>query len=182
MRDDVAFFQAVRAAWVKRAAGETRPEEDLDLAIREIISRAVATEGVMDIFAAAGLDKPDISVLSEEFLDEGRGMRHRNLAAELLQNLINSGLVTRKRKNVMQARSFFEMLEGTLRSYQNLGISAAQVIEELIELAREMREANARGEKLGLSEEELAFYEPLGTNESAVQLMEKLRALARQLV
>ena len=184
IRDDVGFFQAVRAALSKRATGEARPEEDLDLAVRQIISRAVASESVLDIFAAAGLDKPDISVLSDEFLAEVRGMPHRNLAVELLQKLLRGEVSSRRRKNVVQARSFAEMLEQTLRRYQNRAIEAAQVIEELIELAREMREANARGERLGLSEDELAFYDALETNDSAVQVLgdETLRAIARQLV
>ena len=174
----------MRAALSKRAAGEARPEEDLDLAVRQIISRAVASEGVLDIFAAAGLDTPDISVLSDEFLAEVRGMPHRNLAVELLQKLLKGEIATRRRKNVVQARSFTEMLEGTLRRYQNRAIETAQVIEELIGLAREMREANARGERLGLSEDELAFYDALETNDSAVQVLgdEALRAIARELV
>ena len=184
IRDDVGFFQAVRAALSKRAAGEARPEEELDLAVRQIISQAVASEGVMDIFAAAGLDKPDISVLSEEFLAEVRGMPHRNLAVELLEKLLKGEVSTRRRKNIVQARSFAEMLEKTLRRYQNRATEAAQVIEELIELARDMREANARGERLGLSEDELAFYDALETNDSAVQVLgdATLRDIARELV
>ena len=184
IRDDVGFFQAVRAALSKRVASEARSEEELDLAVRQIISRAVASEGVMDIFAAAGLDKPDISVLSDEFLAEVQGMPHRNLAVELLQKLLRGEVSTRRRKNVVQARSFAEMLERTLRRYQNRAIEAAQVIEELIELARDMREANARGELLGLSEDELAFYDALETNDSAVKVLgdETLRDIARQLV
>ena len=184
IRDDVGFFQAVRVALSKRAATEARPEEELDLAVRQIISRAVASEGVMDIFAAAGLEKPDISVLSDDFLAEVRGMPHRNLAVELLQKLLRGEVSTRRRKNVVQARSFSEMLELTLRRYQNRAIEAAQVIEELIGLAKEMREANARGERLGLSDEELAFYDALETNDSAVQVLgdETLRDIARELV
>ena len=184
IRDDVAFFQAVAAALSKRSTGERRTEEELDLAVRQIVSKAVASEGVMDIFAAAGLDKPDISVLSDEFLAEVRGMPHRNLAVELLQKLLRGEVSTRRRKNVVQARSFAEMLDQTLRRYQNRAIEAAQVIEELIELAKEMREANERGERLGLSEDELAFYDALETNDSAVQVLgdETLRAIAQQLV
>ena len=184
IRDDVGFFQAVRAALSKRAATEARPQEELDLAVRQIISRAVASEGVMDIFAAAGLDKPDISVLSDEFLAEVRGMPHRNLAVELLQKLLSGEISIRRRKNVVQARSFSEMLERTLRRYQNRAIEAAQVIEELIELAKDMREANARGERLGLTEDELAFYDALETNDSAVQVLgdDTLRDIARQLL
>ena len=184
IRDDVGFFQAVRAQLMKSAPGEARSEEELDFAVRQIISRAVASEGVMDIFAAADLDKPDISVLSDEFLAEVKGMPHRNLAVELLQKLLRGEVSTRRRKNVVQARSFAEMLEQTLRRYQNRAIEAAQVIEELIDLARDMREANERGERLGLSEDELAFYDALETNDSAVQVLgdETLREIAQQLV
>ena len=184
IRDDVAFFQSVRSALAKRSAGEVRADEELDHAVRQIIARAVAPEGVVDIFAAAGLDKPDISILSDEFLAEVKGMPHRNLAVELLQKLLQGELTTRWRKNVVQARSFAEMLEQSLRRYQNRSVEAAQVIEELIELAREMREANLRGERLGLTEDELAFYDALETNDSAVQVLgdETLRAIARELV
>jgi len=184
IRDDVAFFQAVQAVLAKRAPGEARPEEDLDHAVRQIIARAVAPEGVVDIFAAAGLDKPDISILSDEFLAEVRGMPQRNLAVELLQKLLKGELATRRRKNVVQARSFAEMLEHTIRRYQNRAIEAAQVIEELIQLAKDMRAAGRRGEDLGLTEDELAFYDALETNDSAVQVLgdETLRGIARELV
>ena len=184
IRDDVGFFQAVQSVLSKSAIGESRTEEDMDHAVRQIISRAVASEGVMDIFAAAGLDKPDISVLSDEFLAEVQGMPHRNLAVELLQKLLKGEVSARRRKNVVQARSFAELLEQTLRRYQNRAIEAAQVIEELIQLAKDMREASARGEKLGLSEDELAFYDALETNDSAVRVLgdETLRAIARELV
>jgi type I restriction enzyme R subunit len=135
----------------------------------------VAPAGVVDIFAAAGLAKPDISILSDEFLAEVRGLPHQNLAGELH---------TRRRTNVVQARSFAAMLEQTVRRYQNRAIEAAQVIEELIGLAHDMREANARGESLGLSEDELAFYDALETNDSAVQVLgdTTLRAIAPELV
>jgi type I restriction enzyme, R subunit len=184
IRDDVAFFQAVQAVLAKRAPGEARPEEELDHAVRQIISRAVAPEGVVDIFAAAGLAKPDISILSEEFLAEVRGMPQRNLAVELLQKLLRGEIGIRRRKNVVQARSFVEMLEQAIRRYQNRAIEAAQVIEELIALARDMREASARGEKLNLRDEELAFYDALETNDSAVKVLgdETLRIIARELV
>ncbi|MBX3146265.1 MAG: type I restriction endonuclease subunit R [Gemmatimonadales bacterium] len=184
VRDDVAFFQAVQAVLAKRAPGDARPEEDLDQAVRQIISRAVAPEGVIDIFAAAGLEKPDISILSDQFLAEVRGMPQRNLAVELLRKLLLGEVRGRRRKNVVQARSFAEMLEQTVRKYQNRAIEAAQVIEELIQLAKEMREANARGEQLGLTEDELAFYDALETNDSAVKVLgdDTLRGIARELV
>jgi len=184
IRDDVAFFQAVRAILAKRAPGETKTEEELDLAVRQIVSRAVASEGVVDIFAAAGLKKPDMSILSEEFLAEVRGMPQRNLAVELLRKLLSGEIQTRRRKNVVQARSFAEMLEQTIRRYQNRAIEAAQVIEELIELAKEMRKANERGKTLGLTDDELAFYDALEANDSAVKVLgdDTLRAIARELV
>jgi type I restriction enzyme R subunit len=139
---------------------------------------------VLDIFAAAGLEKPDISILSDEFLAEVRGMPQRNLAVELLQKLLKGEIKTRGRKNVVQARSFAEMLEQTLRRYQNRAIKAAQVIEELIALAKDMRAAASRGEEVGLSEDELAFYDALETNDSAVKVLgdETLRGIARELV
>ena len=184
IRDDVAFFQSLRSALAKRSAGEVRSDEEMDHAVRQIIARAVAPEGVVDIFEAAGLDKPDISILSEEFLAEVKGMPHRNLAIELLQKLLQGELATRRRKNVVQARSFSEMLEQSLRRYQNRSVEAAQVIEELIELARAMREASVRGDQLGLNDDELAFYDALETNDSAVQVLgdKTLRAIARELV
>lgn len=148
----------------KRAPTERRSDEDLDHAIRQIVSSAIASEGVIDVFAAAGLKKPDISILSDEFLDEVRGMQQKNLAVEVLRKLLEGEVKTRRRKNVVQARSFSELLEQAIRRYQNRALEAAQVIEELIALAKEMREADRRGEQLGLSEEELAFYDALETN------------------
>jgi type I restriction enzyme R subunit len=184
IRDDVGFFQAVRASIAKRAPGEAKTEEELDHAVRQIVSRAVASEGVIDIFAAAGLKKPDISILSEEFLVEVKGMPQRNLAVELLRKLLSGEIRSKRRKNIVQARSFAEMLEETIRRYQNRAIEAAQVIEELIGLARQMREANGRGEALGLTEDEVAFYDALETNDSAVKVLgdKVLQAIARELV
>ncbi|MCY4585142.1 MAG: type I restriction endonuclease subunit R [Bryobacterales bacterium] len=184
IRDDVAFFQHVQGSLAKRAPADEKSEEDLDHAVRQIVSQSVVPEGMIDIFSAAGLEKPDLSILSDEFLAEVRGLPQRNLAVELLQKLLKGELADRRRKNVVQARSFAEMLERTLRRYQNRAIEAAQVIEELIGLAKDMREANARGEKLGLSEDELAFYDALETNDSAVRVLgdETLRAIACELV
>ena len=184
IRDDVNFFQTVRAAILKKAPSEQRTQEDLDSAIKQIVSRAVASEGVVNIFAEAGLRNPDISVLSDDFLSEIRAMPHRNLAAELLQKLIRGELSTRRRQNVIQARSFAGMLEDAIRRYQNRTIEAAQVIEELIELAKEMMEDIARGQELGLNEDELAFYDALETNDSAVKVLgdDTLRTIAQELV
>ena len=184
IRDDVAFFQAVRSVLAKRAPSDARPEEELDHAVKQIISGAVAPQGVIDIFAAAGLKKPDISFLSEEFLAEVRDMPQQNLAVEVLQKLLKGEIKTWNRKNLVRARSFAEMIEQSLRRYQNRSIEAAQVIEELIALAREMRNAAIRGEELGLSDDEMAFYDALETNDSAVQVLgdETLRGIARELV
>ena len=184
IRDDVAFFQALQSALAKRAAGEARSDEELDHAVRRIIDRAVAPEGVTDVFAAAGLPKPDVSILSDEFLAEVRGMEHRNVAVELLRKLLKGEVATRRRENVVQARSFAKMLEDTLRRYRNRAVEAAQVIEELIDLAREMRTANERGEASGLGKDELAFYDALETSDSAVAVLgdEKLRLIAQELV
>ncbi len=183
IRDDVGFFQAVRAVLTKAASGERKSDEELDHAIRQIVSTAVASGEVLDIFAASGLKKPDISILSDEFLAEVRGMPQRNLAVELLQRLLSGEIRTRSPRNLVQAKVFSEMLETAIRKYQNRAIETAQVIEELIALAKEMREAAARGEKLGLSEEELAFYDALEVNDSAVKVLGEptLQRIAREL-
>ena len=149
IRDDVAFFQAVQAVLAKRAPGDARPEEELDHAVRQIISRAVAPRASSTSSRRPGSQKPDISILSDEFLAEVRGMPQRNLAVELLQKLLKGELATRRRKNVVQARSFAEMLEQTIRRYQNRAIEAAQVIEELIGLAKDMREAQRARREAG---------------------------------
>jgi type I restriction enzyme R subunit len=182
IRDDVGFFQAVSAVLNKHAPGERKTQEELDLAVRQIVSRAVAPEGMVDIFAAAGLQKPDISILSDEFLAEVRGIPRKNLAVELLRKLLSGEIQSRRRKNVVQSRSFAAMLEQAIRKYQNRAIEAAQVIEEMIALAKDMRRANERGVTLKLSEEELAFYDALETNDSAVQVLgdETLRTIARE--
>jgi type I restriction enzyme R subunit len=183
IRDDVGFFQSVRAVLAKGIGGDRKPDEDLDLAIRQIVSRAVASDEVIDVFAAAGLRKPDISILSDEFLAEVRDMPRRNLAVELLEKLLRGEIRSRSRRNVVESRSFAALLDQALRKYQNRAIETAQVIEELIALAKEMREADARGETLGLSEDELAFYDALETNDSAVAVLGDpvLRDIAREL-
>jgi type I restriction enzyme R subunit len=184
IRDDVGFFQAVRSVLAKGTPGERKTDEELEHAIRQIISKAVVSDEVVDIFAAAGLKKPDISILSDEFLVEVRGMTQRNLAVELLQKLLKGEIKSRSRRNVVQARSFADLLEQAVRKYQNRAIETAQVIEELIQLAKDMRDADKRGENLGLTEEELAFYDALETNDSAVKVLgdETLRGIARELV
>ena len=184
IRDDVAFFQAVRTALSKRSPAERQADQELDYALRRLVSNAVATQGVLDIFAAAGLGKPDTSILSDEFLAEVRNMPQRHLAVELLQKLLKGEIAARRKKNVVEARNFSELLDRSLLRYRNRAVETAQVIEELIGLARELREAEGRGERLGLSDDELAFYDALADNESAVDVLgdEKLRDIARELV
>lgn len=184
IRDDVAFFQAVRSVLAKGVIGDPRSDEELEHAIRQIITKAVVSGEVVDIFAAAGLKKPDISILSDEFLSEVRDMPQKNLAVELLRKLLSGEIKNRSKRNVVQARSFAEMLEQSIRKYQNRAIETAQVIEELIGLAKQMKEADQRGEKLGLTEDEVAFYDALETNDSAVKVLgdETLRMIARELV
>jgi type I restriction enzyme R subunit len=187
IREEVAFFQCLRAQFAKLAGtgGSGGPtQEDLDAAVRQIISKSVASDEVIDIFAAAGLDRPDISILSDEFLAEVRDMPQRNLALEVLRKLLSDEIKARARKNLVQSRSFAEMLEKSIKKYQNRSIDAASVIAELVELAKDMRAAQDRGEELGLSDDEIAFYDALEVNDSAVKVLgdETLRTIARELV
>ncbi len=184
IRDDVAFFQAVKSVLTKSTGDGRRSPEEIELAIRQIVSKAVSSDEVIDIFAAAGLKKPDISILSDEFLAEVRGMPQRNLAVEMLRKLLEGEIKARGRKNIVQARSFAELLENAIKKYQNRAIETAQVIEELIALAKDLREANQRGEKLGLTDDEVAFYDALEVNDSAVAVLgdETLRLIAQELV
>jgi type I restriction enzyme R subunit len=184
IRDDVGFFQTVRAAIMKTTIEGPKSDEELDLAVQQIVSRAVSSEEVVDIFAVAGLAHPDISVLDDRFLAEVRDMPRRNLAVELLEKLLRDEIKTRFRRNLVEARSFSEMLQSAVIQYQNRAITSAQVIEELIKLAKELREAHRRGEQLGLNEDELAFYDALETNDSAVAVLgdETLKAIAQELV
>ena len=184
IRDDVAFFQAIRSVLAKPSTTEEAQSETTEQAIKQLVSKAVASEGVVDIFTAAGLEKPDVSILSDEFLAEVRDLPHKNVAVELLERLLGDDIKTRSQKNVVQGRSFASMLERSIRTYQNRAIEAAQVIEELIQIAKEMRQAQERGDDLGLSDEELAFYDALEINDSTVKVLgnETLRTIAIELV
>ena len=184
IRDDVGFFQAVRNVLNKSAGQQSRPEYELDAAIRQIVSQAIVSDQVVDIFAAAGLKKPDISILSDEFLAEVSQLPQKNLAVELLRKLLNNEIKTKARRNIVKARLFSELLENAIRKYQNRAIQTAQVIEELIGLAKQIREEAAKGAELGLNDDEVAFYDALGVSDSAVQVLgdETLKNIARELV
>lgn len=183
LSDEVAFFQAVKAALVKGQPDVQRKQDEMEHVIRQIISKAVVTEEVIDIFSAAGIKKPNISILSDEFLADVRGMKHQNLAVELLKKLLDGEIKIRARKNVVMARSFTELLETAIAKYHNRAIETIQVIDELIKIAKDMREASNRGDKLGLSEDEIAFYDALGVNDSAVAVLgdDQLRMIAQEI-
>ena len=184
LRDDIAFFQAIKAQLVK-SSGTQRPPEEIDAAVRQLVSKAImAEEGIIDVFTAAGLKKPDISILSDQFLAEVRGLKHKNVAAELLAKLLKDEIKKRSLRNLVQSRAFSEMLKSTLNAYQNRAIATQEVIEELIKLAKEMDAATKRGENLGLNEDEIAFYDALAANESAVLAMgnDELKVIAAELV
>ncbi len=184
IRDEVGFFQTVRAALAKSAPGTGKSSAERDLAVQQIVSRAVVSTEIVDILEAAGLNTPDISILSDEFLAEIQGMEKRNLAMEALRKLINGELHSRSRVNVVETRAFSQRLEEAIARYHSNAITTAEVLLELIELARELRAAHQRGEEEGLSQEEIAFYDALAQNESAVEVMgnEPLRVIAHELL
>jgi type I restriction enzyme R subunit len=185
IREEVGFFQAIRAALVKSVPGEGRKTAaERELAIQQIVSRAVVSTEIVDIMKAAGLDSPDISILSDEFLAEIRETEKKNLAIEALKKLINGDVRSQSKRNVMQSKAFSERLEAAIVRYHANAITTAQVLEELIQLAKDIRAARARGEEAGLSDEEIAFYDALADNESAWQVMGEptLRVIAHELV
>ncbi len=184
IRDEVAFFQAVKARITKIASDGGSRDVDIETTIRQIVDKAVTSAGVVDIFDAAGIKKPDISILSPEFLEEIRTMKRQNIALELLKKILNDELKSRTKKNAVQAKKFSEMLHAAIKKYQNNLLTAAQVIDELIKLAKDVQDADKRGDGLGLSEDEVAFYDALAQNESAEKVLgdDKLKELARILV
>jgi len=185
IRDDVSFFQALQAALFKQISSTSKTPEQIDAAIRQLVSKAITTDGqVIDVFTAAGLPKPDISILSDQFLAEVRGLKHKNVAAELLEKLLKDELRVRSTRNLVQGKMFSEKLKKALNAYHNRAITTAEVIEELIKLAKELDAAAKRGESLGLNDDEIAFYDALAANDSAVQAMgdEKLKLIAAELI
>jgi type I restriction enzyme R subunit len=184
IREEVGFFQAIRAALVKSAIGSGAKQQYKDMAIQQIVSRAVISTEIVDILAATGLKTPDISILSEDFLAELQQMERKNLALEALKKLLNDGIRSRSKANVVETKAFTERLENAVARYHANAITTAEVLQELIELAKDIRAARARGEDSGLSDDEIAFYDALAENASAVQVMgnDQLKLIAHELL
>jgi type I restriction enzyme R subunit len=184
VRDEVGFFQTVRAALAKSTAGKAAKGAERDFAVQQIVSRAVVSTEIVDILQAAGVTTPDISILSDEFLAEVQGMQQRNLAMEALRKLLNGEIRARGKVNVVQTKAFSERLEEAIARYHSNAITTAEIIQELIRLAKDIRDARQRGEAGDLSEDEIAFYDALAENESAVEVMgdDKLRVIAHELL
>lgn len=185
VRDEMGFIQEVRSGLAKATANEAeRTPQEQDSAVRQLVSSAIASNEVMDVFQAAGMDKPDISILSDEFLEEMKGIPQKNLAFETLKKLLNDEIKARQKKNVVRARNFSEMLEEAVQKYQNRAIEAAEVIQELIDIAKEIRNTYEQDEDTDLNEDEIAFYSALADNESAKEVLgdDTLRELAQELV
>ena len=184
IREDIGFFQAIRAALVKTSTGSGVTQQQREIAIQQIVSRAVVSTEIIDILAAAGVKSPDISILSDEFLAEVQQMERKNLALEALRKLISDGIRSRSKSNVVQTKAFSERLEDAVARYHANAITTAEVLQELIQLAKDIRAARQRGEESGLSDDEIAFYDALSENQSALEMMgdEKLRLIAHELL
>jgi len=184
IRDEVGYFQAVRSILVKIDRKTTTSKYEVNSAIKELVSRSVVSEEIIDVFDIVGIKKPDISILSEDFLTEVRDLPQKNLAYEVLKKLLNDEIRILQRKNLVKSKSFAEMLQRAVNEYKNRGIDTVQVIEELIELAKKIRDSDKHNEELGLNAEEIAFYEALAANDSAVDVLgdETLRLMAIELV
>ncbi len=184
IKEEVAFFQAVKSRLVKfEIEGKGRTSKEIDTAIKLIVDQAISSDKVVDIFTAAGIEKPDLSILSDEFLQEVQGMTHKNLAIELLKKILNDEIKSRLRTNLVKSKKFLEMLETAIKKYQNNLLTTAQIIEELIRIAKEVKSSDDDAKKLGLSQAELAFYDALETNDSAVKVLgdEVLKTIAREI-
>ncbi len=185
IKEEVAFFQAVRARLVKFEGGGNggRSDTEIETAIKQIIDQALTSDKVIDIFDAVGIKKPDISILSDEFLEEVQGMKHKNLAIELLRKILNDEIKIRSKYSLVKSKALLEMLKNAIKKYQNNLLTTAEIIQELIEIAREIKRADQRGEQLNLTKEDLAFYDALGVNDSAVKVLgnDTLRDIAREI-
>jgi type I restriction enzyme R subunit len=182
IRDDLVFYQDVRAQLVKHTVVTSKPTGAHDSAIQQLISQAIMGTGIVDIFQAAGLKSPAVGILDDDFLREIQSMPQKNLALEALRRLLNDEIKLRSRKNIVEARSLRDLLENAILRYQNMAINAAQVIDEMIQLARKLRESAARGEALNMSEEEVAFYDALAHHETAREVLgdQNLYLIARE--
>lgn len=181
---EVAFFQAVKARLVKfEGTGSGKSDLQIETAIKQIVDEALSSDKVIDIFEAAGIDKPEISILSDEFLLEVKGMKHKNIALELLKKVLNDEIKTRAKTNLVKSKKLLEMLEGAIKRYQNNLLTTAEIIQELINIAKDIKEADAEGERLGLTKDEVAFYNALEVNDSAVQVLgdDQLKEIAREI-
>ncbi|HEY5326887.1 MAG TPA: type I restriction enzyme endonuclease domain-containing protein, partial [Mucilaginibacter sp.] len=187
IKDDIAFFQAVKARLIKfEGTGSGRSDSEIETTIKQIVDQAISSDTVVDIFEAAGIGRPEITgleVLSDEFLLEVKGMKHQNLALELLKKLLNDEIKTRSKTNLVKSKKLLEMLEDAIKRYQNNLLSTAEIIQELINIAKEIKKADAEGERLGLTKDEVAFYNALEINDSAVQVLgdEQLKEIAREI-
>lgn len=183
IREEVAFFMSIRSAFTKTTTSMGKDQEFIDSALQQLISKAVVSTDMVDIFASAGLKNPDISIISDEFLAEVKGMEHKNLATELLKKLLQDQIKTRFNKNIIQSKNFSEMLENTIQKYQKRLIDTTDVIDELIDLAIEMRKEHERGKDIGLSEDEIAFYDALADNKSAQEVLgdSQLKTISREI-
>lgn len=184
IKDDIAFFQAVKARLVKfEGNGNGKSDIEIETAIKQIVDEAISSDKVMDIFEAAGMEKPNISILSDEFLLEVKGMKHQNLALELLKKLLNDEIKTRSKTNLVKSKKLLEMLEGAIKRYQNNLLTTAEIIQELINIAKEIKEADKEDERLGLTKDEVAFYNALEVNDSAVMVLgdDQLKEIAREI-
>jgi type I restriction enzyme R subunit len=184
VREEVGFFQAICAALIKSSTGSGAQQQDKEFAVQQLVSRAVVSTEIIDILAASGMKTPDISILSDEFLAEIKGMEKKNLALEALKKLLTDDIRSRSRSNVTQTKAFSERLQDAIARYHTNAITTAEVIEELIKLAKDIREARARGENENLSDDEIAFYDALAENDSAIDVMgdQQLKVIAHELL
>lgn len=182
--EEVALFQAIKARLVKfEELGTGKTNKEVETAIKQIVDEALNSDKVVDIFDAAGIAKPELSILSDEFLLEVQGMTHKNLAIELLKKILNDEIKSRAKTNLVKSKALLEMLENAIRKYQNNLLTTAEIIEELIKIAKEVKEADKQADQLGLTQDEVAFYNALEINDSAVQVLgdEVLREIAREI-
>jgi len=185
IKEDVGFFQAVKARLVKyEPTGEQKSDEEIETAIRQIVDKAVVSEGVIDIYKEAGIKNPDISILSDEFIEEVKNLKYKNLSIKLLEKLLNDEIKIRSSKNIIQSKKLSEMLQDAIKKYQNNVLTSVQMIDELIRIAKEIQKEDKSAKELGLTDEEIAFYDALADNESAKELLgdKVLKEIAQDLV